>query len=226
MCAELVFVQNFSIKSANNRRNLLQLITSNEIILYNVRRFLCPLEVTSLAANQTSESTIAIPAKKRTVKKKVGKTRVVRKKRVAAQVPASAQAQSLIEQASKAKAAADTAKERIAELQVKIKDARSKLKATGDGRARRTINSGAEKLEALREKASEATAKLRSINAELSAQAKEDATEAKRDAALAAALENFKAQWLKAYTRKAKAKARAKRVTRGAGRRKAAASPA
>ena len=98
----------------------------------------------------------------------------------------------------------ETAKGRIAELQGKVKDARAKLKATGDGRARRTINSGAEKMAALRTKAGEAAAKLRVAKANLQVQLKEDAAAAKREAALEAAVDKFKVKWLRDYDRRMK----------------------
>jgi hypothetical protein len=153
----------------------------------------------------------AMPAKKRITNKKVvagarkvaAKKKIVRKKRVIkAPAPMSAAAQKLAEQLHKAEASAATTKARADELRTKIREARTRLKSTGDGRAKRTIDSGTERLAALNARVVATAATVTKARAELREQARQDAQEAVRKSALAAAVEKFSVKWLKDYDRR------------------------
>ena len=171
----------------------------------------------------------AVPAKKKVTKKKVAagarkaaakkkpaaKKKGVRKARqVAAPKPMSAAAEALAERLAKAEASATTAKARVDELRTKVREARQRLKATGDKRAKRTIEGSAGRLEALNERVVKTAAAVTKARAELREQMREDAQIAARDAALAAAVEKFKVKWLKDYERRMRVRTRAARKQR------------
>jgi hypothetical protein len=158
----------------------------------------------------------SMAAKRSIVNKKVSasKKKVSRKKKTVAKVaaPLSAAAQAIAERLTRVEVSASVASGRIDELQAKVKTARDKFSKNGDGRSKRTVESSVEKLAALRAKAAEATAKVRDAAAELEAQTKLDAAVTKRDAALSAAVDKFRAKWLKDFARSEAAKARAARA--------------
>lgn len=160
----------------------------------------------------------AMPAKKRVTKKKVAagarkvaaKKKVVRKKRVVkAPVPMSAAAAKLAERLEKAEATAATTKARVDELRTKVREARTRLKSTGDGRAKRTIESSTERLAALNARVVATAATVTKARAELREQTRQDAQEAARNSALAAAVEKFTVKWLKDYDRRMRVRTRA-----------------
>lgn len=163
----------------------------------------------------TSETIRAMPAKKKVTRKKVraGKKKVARKKRAArVEVPMSAKAEALSQKVTRAEGSLALAQSKVQDLRDKVRDARAKLKATGDGRAKRTIDSSADKMAALAAKVATSKASVSAARAALKEQTSADAQSAKRDAALAAAVEKFSARWLKTYDRKMRQRARAKRA--------------
>jgi len=167
--------------------------------------------------------TRVIPTKKRVTKKKVvagarkvaSKKKAVRKKRVTqAPVLMSAAAEKLAGRLQKAEASAMTAKAHVDELRTKVREARSRLKSKGDGRAKRTINSSTERLIALNARVVATAAAVTKARAELRDQTRQDAQAAARDAALAAAIEKFSAKWLKDYERRMRVRTRASKKKR------------
>jgi len=169
----------------------------------------------SRPSETTEDTQRAIPAKKRIAKKKVsaGKKKAVTKKKraVPSAAPISAQGEQLAQRVTRAQAGAELAQAKVKELRDKVREARAKLKATGDGRAKRTIDSSAEKLGALKEKVTAANAAVAEARTALRDQIRNDAAESSRDGALAAAVEKFKAAWLKDHARKLKLRAKAKK---------------
>ena len=165
-----------------------------------------PIEQTkSRPSDSTEDTKRAVPAKKRIAKKKVAagkKKAVTRKKRAAA--PLSVVGDQIAQKVERAQAVAATAQEKVKELREKVKGARAKLKATGDGRAKRTIDSSAEKMSALTEKVASANAAVAEGRAALKAQVQTDVALALRDSALSAAVDKFKAKWLKDFDNKLK----------------------
>ncbi len=162
---------------------------------------------------QIEKLTPAIPAKKRIAKKKVTtKKKATRKKRAArAPVPMSAASERLAQKLAKAEGSAQLAASRVDDLRAKVKDARAKLKATGDGRAKRTIESSGDKMVALKARVATTRAAVSEAKAALKSQVRADAQAAARDAALAAAVDKFKARWLRDYDRKMRQRARKKK---------------
>ena len=160
---------------------------------------------------QIEKLTPAIPAKKRIAKKKVAtKKKATRKKRaVRAPVPMSSASERLAQKLAKAEGRAQLAASRVDDLRAKVKDAREAA-ATGDGRAKRTIESSGDKMVALKARVA-TTRAVSEAKAALKSQVRADAQAAARDAALAAAVDKFKARWLRDYDRKMRQRARKKK---------------
>ena len=189
---------------------------------YSSWRYKLTQNATIRAAGERVKARV-MPTKKRVTKKKVvagarkvaSKKKVVRKKRVTqAPVLMSAAAEKLAGRLQKEEASAMTAKAHVDELRTKVREARSRLKSKGDGRAKRTINSSTERLIALNARVVATAAAVTKARAELRDQTRQDAQAAARDAALAAAIEKFSAKWLKDYERRMRVRTRASKKKR------------